>query len=40
MKHPDKYIRIDGKIEIIFTSGIDYLFDASKECTLLIRAVG
>jgi hypothetical protein len=24
---------------IIFTSGIDYLFDDSKECTLVIRKV-
>jgi len=40
MKRHDRYIRIDGTIEIIFTSGIDYLFDASKECTLVVRAVG
>jgi hypothetical protein len=25
MKRHDRYIRIDGTIEIIFTSGIDYL---------------
>lgn len=37
--HHDRYVRIDGTIEIIFTSGIDYLFDDSKECTLVIRKV-
>jgi len=33
----DRYVLIDGKMEIVITSGIDYLFDASKECTLLVR---
>ncbi|MBC2693794.1 MAG: hypothetical protein HF982_00635 [Desulfobacteraceae bacterium] len=37
--HHDRYIRIDQKIEIVLTSGIDYLFDDAKECTLLIRKV-
>lgn len=39
LKHHDSYIRIDRKIEIVFTSGIDYLFDDAGECTLLIRKV-
>lgn len=33
----DRYLRIDDAIEIIITSGIDYLFDVSKECTVVIR---
>ena len=33
----DRYILIDEKIELIITSGIDYLFDNSKECTIVIR---
>ncbi|WP_027390281.1 hypothetical protein [Chrysiogenes arsenatis] len=35
--HHDRYILIDNQLEIVITSGIDYLFDASKECTLIIR---
>jgi len=37
--HHDRYIRIDQKMEIVLTSGIDYLFDETKECTLIIRAI-
>lgn len=33
----DRYILIDEQIELIITSGIDYLFDNSKECTIVIR---
>lgn len=33
----DRYILIDEKIELIITSGIDYIFDDSKECTIVIR---
>lgn len=33
----DRYILIDSKIELIISSGIDYLFDKSKECTVIIR---
>lgn len=35
----DRYVLIDGKMEIVITSGIDYLFDTDKECTLLVRKV-
>lgn len=35
----DRYILIDRKVEIILTSGVDYIFDESKECTAIIRAV-
>lgn len=35
----DRYLRIDGKMEVVITSGIDYLFDTDKECTLLVRKV-
>ncbi|NYS60329.1 hypothetical protein [Vreelandella salicampi] len=33
----DRYLLIDNSVEIVITSGIDYLFDTSKECTLLVR---
>jgi len=33
----DRYIIIDSKIEIILTSGFDYLFDESKDFTYIIR---
>lgn len=33
----DRYILIDQKIEIILTSGIDYLYDESKDFTYIIR---
>jgi len=33
----DRYLLIDRKMEIVITSGIDYLFDDTKECTLLFR---
>lgn len=35
----DRYLRIDGKMEVVITSGIDYLFDTDKECTLLVRKI-
>lgn len=35
----DRYILIDRKIEVILTSGVDYIFDERKECTAVIRAV-
>ena len=31
---------IDGQMEIVLTSGIDYLFDDEKECTVIIRKLG
>ncbi len=30
----DRYLIIDGQVEIILTSGIDYLFRDEKECTI------
>ena len=33
----DRYLLIDRKMEIVITSGIDYLFDDTKECTLVFR---
>jgi len=33
----DRYLIIDGQIEIILTSGIDYLFNDEKECTVIVR---
>lgn len=33
----DRYLVIDGEVEIILTSGIDYLFDDEKECTIIVR---
>lgn len=35
----DRYLRIDNKMEVVITSGIDYLFDTTKECTLLVRTL-
>lgn len=35
----DRYLIIDGEIEIILTSGIDYLFSDDKECTMIVRKV-
>lgn len=35
----DRYILIDKRVEIILTSGVDYIFDENKECTAIIRAV-
>lgn len=35
----DRYILIDDKVEVILTSGVDYIFDTNKECTAIIRAV-
>ncbi|WP_321249320.1 hypothetical protein [Campylobacter sp.] len=35
----DRYIMIDNNIEIILTSGIDYLFDTSKDFTYIIREI-
>lgn len=37
MQCHDRYILIDQKIEIILTSGIDYLLDDSKDFTYIIR---
>jgi hypothetical protein len=33
----DRYLLIDKTMEIIITSGIDYLFDKTKECTIICR---
>lgn len=33
----DRYVLIDSQLEVVVTSGIDYLFDAAKECSLLVR---
>ena len=33
----DRYLLIDDKIEIILTSGFDYLFDENKEFTYIVR---
>ncbi len=33
----DRYLIIDSKIEIILTSGFDYLFDESKDFTYVVR---
>lgn len=33
----DRYILIDGKVEIILTSGIDYLMNNEKDFTYIIR---
>ncbi len=35
----DRYLIIDGRVEIILTSGIDYLFSDEKECTIIVRKV-
>ncbi|MBE0508371.1 MAG: hypothetical protein IBX50_16910 [Marinospirillum sp.] len=35
----DRYLLIDGELEVVVTSGIEYLFDTSKECTLLVRKI-
>lgn len=35
--HHDRYLLIDRQMEIVVTSGIDYLFDNDKECTLIFR---
>lgn len=35
----DRYLIIDRQIEIILTSGIDYLFSDEKECTIIVRKV-
>lgn len=33
----DRYILIDDKVELVITSGIDYIFDTTKECTVIMR---
>ncbi len=33
----DRYLIIDNKIEIILTSGFDYLFDENKDFTYIVR---
>jgi hypothetical protein len=35
----DRYLLIDSKIEVILTSGFDYLFDSSKELTYIVRKI-
>lgn len=35
--HHDRYLRIDDTTEVVVTSGLDYLFDTTKECTLIVR---
>lgn len=35
----DRYIIVDDNLEIILTSGIDYLFDANKDFTYIIREI-
>lgn len=36
----DRYLVIDRRVEIILTSGFDYLFDSSKELTIVIGEIG
>ncbi|AOY60114.1 hypothetical protein [Desulfococcus multivorans] len=38
-RHHDRYLRIDSQMEIVITSGIDYLFDNNKECTLVFQTI-
>lgn len=38
--HHDRYLLIDRQMEIVITSGMDYLFDDTKECTLVFRSRG
>ncbi|MFK5970661.1 MAG: hypothetical protein QM487_11155, partial [Candidatus Marithrix sp.] len=33
----DRYLLIDNQIEIILTSGFDYLFDKDKDFTYIVR---
>lgn len=35
----DRYLLIDNKVEIILTSGFDYLFETSKDLTCVIRSI-
>jgi hypothetical protein len=35
----DRYLIIDEQIEVVLTSGIDYLFSDDKECTMIVRKV-
>jgi len=35
----DRYLIIDNKIEIILTSGFNYLFDESKDFTYIVRKI-
>ena len=35
----DRYVLLDDKLEILITSGIDYVFDDSKECTVVFRSL-
>lgn len=37
IKNHDRYIIIDDKLEIILSSGVDYLFDTGKDFTYVIR---
>jgi hypothetical protein len=36
-KKHDRYLIIDNRVQVIMTSGIDYLFDEDKECTIIVR---
>lgn len=36
-KHHDRYILIDNRVEIVISSGVDYIFNNSKECLLVVR---
>lgn len=36
-KKHDRYLIIDNQVQVIMTSGIDYLFDEDKECTVIVR---
>jgi hypothetical protein len=35
----DRYLLIDSKIEVILTSGFDYLFNDNKELTYIVRQI-
>ncbi|CAK0766440.1 conserved hypothetical protein [Gammaproteobacteria bacterium] len=39
VNHHDRYILIDRKMEIILTSGIDYLFDITKESHIIFHTI-
>lgn len=38
--HHDRYLRINDQMEIVLTSGIAYLFNESRECTMIWRWIG
>ena len=35
----DRYLLIDNKLEVVLSSGIDYLFDTSKEISIIYRTI-